>query len=69
MDYFEDWTRTDRTVEMTLRFCRGEQYTTDQVARICGYVDRRGAWELLNAMSRRLPLIFISGVWRIGDDA
>ena len=58
---------SERAALVVWRLARSEALTTDDVVRICGYVDRRGAHELMHRLARVLPLVFASGVWRVAD--
>ena len=62
-----EMTVTERSALIAHRLNQGAALTTEQVAELCGYVDRRGAYALMYRMSRVLPLVFCGGEWRLMD--
>lgn len=68
MESDDELTAQQRAALVTVRLMRGEQLTNQQVARMCGYVERHSAYYLMMRLARVLPLTFSSGVWFLIED-
>lgn len=57
---------TERVARVAWRLANGGALTTAEAAQIAG-IGHRGAWAMLDKLSRVLPIVQVDGRWRLAD--
>lgn len=61
-----DTNTTERVAKVAWRLSTGGALTTAEAAQLAG-ITARGAWRMLDKLSRVLPIVQVDGVWRLAD--
>lgn len=64
MSDFADLSPTERAAALAYEFAHGRAYTARRISERYG-ISTRGAYKLVNRISRAIPLYEDGGVWRV----
>lgn len=60
-----EWTAVQRAATLTVWLCEGRSFTLEEAAEQLGYSTPNSAWNLLDLLSRELPIYVEAGRWQL----